>query len=44
MTRARGKKILEQLSRPRFFTEFEIRGPFSAATQQGRKGRRFQTP
>ena len=39
-----GKKILEQISKPRFFTEFENRGLFSAATQQGRKGRDFQTP
>ena len=39
----RGKEILEQLSKPRFFTEFENRGLFYAATQQERKGRDFQT-
>ena len=38
---ARGEDILEQLSKPRFFTEFENRGLFSSATQQGRKGRDF---
>ena len=27
-----------------FFTEVEIRGIFSATTEQGRKGRDFQTP
>ena len=40
----RVKKILEQLSRARFFTGFEIRAFFSAATKQGRKGREFQIP
>ena len=40
----REKKIIEQFSQPRFFTEFENRGLFFAATQQGRKGRDFQTP
>ena len=39
----RGKEILEQLSKPRYFTEFKSRALFSAATQQGRKGRDFQT-
>ena len=39
----RGKEILEQLSKPSIFTEFENRGLFSTATQQGRKGRDFQT-
>ena len=38
----RGKNILEQLSKPRIFTEFENRRLFSAATQQGRKGRDFK--
>ena len=40
----RGKEIIEQLSKPRFLTDFENRGLFSAATQQGRKGGDFQTP
>ena len=33
------RKIIEQFSKPRFFTEFDNWGFFSAATQQGRKGR-----
>ena len=32
----------EQLSKPRFFTEVENRGLFSAATQKGIKGRDFK--
>ena len=40
----RRKEILEQISKPRFYSEFENRGFFSTATQQGRKGRDFQTP
>ena len=33
------EKVLEKLSRTRFFTELENRALFSAATQQGKKGR-----
>ena len=33
----RGKNILEQLSKPRYFTEFENHGLFSTATQQGKR-------
>ena len=40
----RKKEILEQLSKPRFFTGFKSRALFSAATQQGNKGRYFRTP
>ena len=32
----RAKKILEQISKPCFFTEFKNRGLFSTATQQRR--------
>ena len=35
---SREKDILVQVSKPRFFTEFENRGLFPTATQQGKKG------
>ena len=38
----RAKNILEQLSRTWFFTAFEIRALFSAATEQGKKGGIFK--
>ena len=44
LANTRVKKILEQLSRTRFFTGFDISGLFSAATKQGRKGRDIQIP
>ena len=40
---ARVKKILEKLSRTRFFTGFEIRALFFSATQQRRKGANFKS-
>ena len=40
----RGKKILEQLSRPRFFPGFEISRSFLRAKQVGKKGGKFQKP
>ena len=39
-----GKKILEQLSRPRFFPAFEISRSFLRAKQVGKKGGKFQNP
>ena len=39
LLQTRGRCILEQLSKPRFFT-----GLFYAVTQQGRKGRVLQIP
>ena len=41
---ARVKKILEQVSRTRFLTGFEIRALSFGATQQGRRGREIQIP
>ena len=45
----RGKEILEQLSKPRFFTEFENRGLFYTAAcaccvAAEKKARDFRTP
>ena len=39
----RGKKILEQLSRPRFFPAFEISRSFLCAKQVGKRARNFKT-
>ena len=41
---ARGKKILEQLSRPRFFPCFEISRSFLCAKQVGKRAGNFQKP
>ena len=41
---SRGKKILEQLSRPRFFPGFKISRSFLRAKQVGNKGGKFQNP
>ena len=41
---SRGKKILEQLSTPRFFPGFEISRSFHRAKQVGEKGGKFQNP
>ena len=40
----RGKKILEQLSRTRFFPGFEISRSFFRAKQVGIKSAKFQNP
>ena len=40
----KGKEILEQLTKPQFFCGVQSLALFFAATQQGRKGRDFQTP
>ena len=37
--KSRGKEMLKQLSKPHFLWSSKIAGFFSAATQQGRKGR-----
>ena len=39
---SRGKEILEQISKPRFFTELENRGLFSTATQRRKKGGTYE--
>ena len=40
----RGKKILEKLSRTRFFPAFEISRSFLRAKQVGKKGGKLQNP
>ena len=44
MRNSRGKKILEQISKPRFFTEFVNTALFSLHTAVWRKTRDFRTP